>query len=76
MNPNNDTYYKRLHLLYSFVCIVGGSLLWLVLCIPVITAGPATAALYRAPCPTLRRAEENFLKTFLGTFRQRLWPPS
>lgn len=71
MNPNNDSYYKRLHLLYSFVCIVGGSLLWLVLCIPVITAGPATAALYRATCLTVRRAEENFLKTFLETFRQR-----
>ena len=69
MNPNNDSFYKRLHLLYSFVCIVGGSLLWLVLCIPVVTMGPATMALYRATVQTLRRAEDHFLKTFWETFR-------
>lgn len=69
MNPNNDTFYKRLHLLYSFVCIVGGSLLWLILCIPIVTIGPATMALYRATVQTVRRAEDHFMKTFWKTFR-------
>lgn len=69
MNPNDETFYKRLHLLYSFVAIVFGSLLWLVLCLPVVTAGPATMALYQATVRTVRRAEDHFLKTFWQTFR-------
>lgn len=69
MNPDSETFYKRLHLLHSFVCIVGGSILWLILCIPIVTIGPATMALYRATVLTVRRAEDHFMKTFWETFR-------
>ena len=40
------------------VDIVGLSLLWLLLCFPVVTIGPATAALYHSVCRVFRFHED------------------
>lgn len=49
------------------------SLLWLVLCLPVVTAGPASAALYYTSVKCLRRGERapyaNFFRCFRENFR-------
>ena len=71
MHSENDAYYKRQHLAYSFVCITGGSLLWIVLSLPLITAGPATAALYYALANSVRRSDGHFLRNFMDCFRRR-----
>ena len=39
------------------VDIVGLSILWTFLCLPIVTAGPATAALYYTVVKCLRRRD-------------------
>ena len=49
------------------------SLLWVLLCVPVVTAGPATAALYYTVVKCLRRGESapyaNFFRCFRSNFK-------
>lgn len=45
------------------------SVLWLFLCIPVVTAGPATAALYYALVKCIRRREPMPFKNYFQSFR-------
>lgn len=43
--------------LSTLVDVVGLSVLWIALCLPVVTIGPATAALYYAMVRYVRRRE-------------------
>ena len=48
------------------------SLLWCLCSIPLVTLGPATAALYDTVAHTLRRKEGAFFTRFFDTFRREL----
>ena len=48
------------------------SLLWTVFSIPVVTLGPASAALYDAAVHSIRRKEETVLARFFPTFKREL----
>ena len=48
------------------------SLLWVVFSIPIITLGPASAALYDATVHALRRRDETPIPRFWSTFRREL----
>ena len=48
------------------------SLLWCLCSIPLVTLGPATAALYDAVVHTLRRKESSLFSRFFETFRHEL----
>ena len=50
------------------------SLLWLLCSIPLVTAGPATAALYDCVVHCLRRKETDLLGRFFRTLRAELRP--
>ncbi len=54
------------------VDLVGLSLLWLLLCIPVITIGPATAALYYTVVKVFRYRKDEAFRTYLKAFRDNL----
>lgn len=54
------------------VDIVGVSLLWLFLCLPVITVLPATAALYHTCALCIRRGEAGAFTRFFRSFRRDL----
>lgn len=58
--------------LSTMVDICGLSLLWAGLCLPVVTIGPATAALYFAVVTCVRRREAGAFKSFLRSFRENL----
>lgn len=46
------------------------SILWAMLCVPVVTIGPATAALYYAVVKCVRRGEDDTYRNFFTSFRQ------
>lgn len=48
------------------------SLLWTVFTIPIITLGPASAALYDAAVHSIRRKEDSVIARFFSTFRHEL----
>lgn len=48
------------------------SLLWTVFSLPVLTLGPASAALYDAAVHAMRRNEETVIARFFSTFRREL----
>ena len=48
------------------------SLLWAVCCIPVLTAGASTTALYDTAVHALRRKDDALLGRFFATFRREL----
>ncbi len=48
------------------------SLLWTVFSIPVVTLGPASAALYDTAVHSIRRKEETVLARFFASFRREL----
>lgn len=48
------------------------SLLWVVCSVPVVTLGPASAALYDAAVHSLRRKEDLPFERFFATFRREL----
>ena len=50
--------------------VLGLSLLWLLCSLPVITAGPACAALYDAAARCVRGGEPGPYRRFFRTFRQ------
>ncbi len=59
--------------LSTLVDICGLSILWVFLCLPVVTAGPASAALYYTVVKCVRRRESgafgHFLRSFQSNFR-------
>ena len=52
----------------TLVDICGLSILWIFLCLPVVTTGPATAALYHAVITCVRRREQGAFKDYLRSF--------
>ena len=58
--------------LSTAVDIVGLSIAWLFLCLPLVTAGPATAALYHAVVLYVRPREQGAFKDFFRSFRRNL----
>lgn len=58
--------------LSTLVDICGLSLLWLFLCLPVVTIGPATAALYFAVVKCVRRRGSGAFHCYLRSFRENL----
>ena len=48
------------------------SLLWGICCLPVVTAGSATTALYDTVVHALRRRDDELFRRFFGTFRREL----
>lgn len=58
--------------LSTMVDICGLSLLWLLLCLPVVTIGPATAALYFAVVKYVRKRESGAFRGYLHSFRENL----
>ncbi len=58
--------------LSTLVDICGLSLLWLFLCLPVDTIGPATAALYFAVVKCVRKRDGGAFHCYLRSFRENL----
>lgn len=56
--------------LSTAVDIVGLSILWTFLCLPAVTAGPATAALYYTVVKCVRRRESGAFGYYFRSFRQ------
>ncbi len=56
----------------TLVDVAGLSLLWLLLCLPLITAGPATAALYYTVVKYVRGRESGAFGAYLRSFRDNL----
>lgn len=56
--------------LSTLVDIFGLSILWLLLCLPLITAGPATAALYYTVVKCVRGREPGTFGCYFRSFRQ------
>ena len=54
------------------VDIFGLSLLWAALCMPVVTIGPATAALYYTVVKCVRKQENGAFGVYLRSFRSNL----
>lgn len=57
------------NILNTVTDILGLSLLWLVFCLPIVTIGPATTALYDAVVHGIRYKEPGPYRRFLKTFR-------
>lgn len=58
--------------LSTLVDVCGLSLLWLLLCLPAVTAGPATAALYYTVVKCVRGREGGAFGYFFRSFRDNL----
>ena len=58
--------------LSTLVDVCGLSLLWLLLCLPAVTAGPATAALYYTVVKCVRGRESGAFGYFFRSFRDNL----
>ncbi len=58
--------------LSTLVDVAGLSLLWIALCLPVVTAGPATAALYYTVVKCVRKRESGAFGCYLRSFRDNL----
>ena len=56
--------------LSTLVDVCGLSILWIFLCLPVVTAGPATAALYYTVVKCVRHRESGAFGYYLRSFRQ------
>lgn len=54
------------------VDFVGLGLLWIALCLPIVTIGPATAALYYTVVKTFRQKETGAFGVYLKAFRANL----
>lgn len=64
-NPNN-LFFQGCSKIFDLVVL---SALWLALCLPVVTIGPATAALYYTVVKCIRRGEAEPYKNFFRSFR-------
>ena len=49
--------------------IIGLSVVWLIFCLPVVTIGPASAALYYSVVKCVRRGEDHPYRNFWNSFR-------
>lgn len=49
--------------------ILGAGFLWLICSVPVVTIGPATAALYYTVVKVVRRNRETVVKSFFHSFK-------
>ncbi len=58
--------------LSTLVDVVGLSVLWIFLCLPVVTVGPATAALYYTVVKCVRGRESGAFGDYLRSFRANL----
>ena len=58
--------------LSTLVDICGLSIVWILLCLPVVTAGPATAALYHAVAVCVRPREPGAFGDYFRSFRRNL----
>jgi len=58
--------------LSTLVDVVGLSVLWIALCLPVVTIVPATAALYHTVVKCVRRRESGAFGDYLRSFRADL----
>ncbi len=58
--------------LSTLVDVVGLSLLWIALCLPVVTTGPATAALYYTVVKCVRGRESGAFGAYFRSFRDNL----
>lgn len=58
--------------LSALVDVVGLSVLWIALCLPVVTVGPATAALYYTVVKCVRGRESGAFGDYLRSFRTNL----
>ena len=53
--------------IFDCMCL---SILWFLCCLPVLTAGAATTALYETVYRYIRKDEGTLLKIFFGAFRE------
>ncbi len=67
-NPQNG-FFQAVDLIFNLAAL---SLLWVALSLPLVTAGPATAALYYALVKCIRRGEPYPFKNFFQSFRLNL----
>lgn len=65
-NPNN-LFFRTCDKIFDVVVL---SVLWAVLCLPVVTAGPATAALYYTVVKCIRRGEAGTYRNFFHAFKE------
>lgn len=65
-NPNNALF-RGCAKLFDLVVL---SILWALLCLPVVTAGPATVALYYVVVKCIRRGEPDPYRNFFVCFKQ------
>ncbi len=62
---------SKLHsILTAIIDIIWAGLLWLVCSLPVVTLGPASAALYYAVVKCIRHERGSLTKSFFSAFRQ------
>ena len=62
---------SKLHsVLTAIIDIIWAGLLWLVCALPVVTLGPASAALYYAVVKCIRHERGSLTKSFFSAFRQ------
>ena len=63
--------------LSTLVDVCGLSIVWIFLCMPVVTAGPATAALYYTAVKCVRGRESGafgcYFRSFRANFKTGLW---
>jgi uncharacterized membrane protein YesL len=52
--------------------IMAVSILWAICCIPIITIGPATCALYYVAVKQVRKKDGSLINNFFGSFRDNL----
>lgn len=67
-DPRNDLW-RTVSAIADVCCL---SLMWVIACLPVVTIGPATAALYFAVSRYVRHWEVGAIRAFLRSFRQNL----
>lgn len=61
--------YQRNRLSVRFLRLVGVSLLWSLVSLPIVTLGPGCCALYRTSVTVIRQGQGKVLETFFRTFR-------
>jgi uncharacterized membrane protein YesL len=52
--------------------IMAVSILWVICCIPIVTIGPATSALYNVAVKQVRKNSGSLLHNYFGSFRESL----
>lgn len=65
-NPDN-AFFRGCAKLFDLVVL---SILWALLCLPVVTAGPATVALYHTVVKCIRRGEPDPYRNFFSSLKQ------